>query len=176
MYRVNRSPFPYSPFTSSFSFHFLSVFSFSLHFHSQAGRLVQLVQACLRETHVSWRPVWSIKWSSVFKCPFSLLVKVGCYDVFSRLVFKIVFKIEVISSVHHLAHLVCKFLAFFILEPTRLLRARKPGSRARMDSRTGSHSFSILCSSAKGVAQMSNYLNNLATSKLSTCAITITFT
>ena len=30
-----------------------------------------------------------------------------------------------------------KMLVYFILEPARLLRAYKPGSRARMDSRTG---------------------------------------
>ena len=55
-----------------------------------------------------------------------------------------------------------KMWVFFILEPTRLLRARKPGSGswARMDSRTGSHSFSILRSSAKGVAQMSKHLKS----------------
>ena len=39
---------------SSFPLRFLIISPFS---HSQAGRLVQLVQACLRKTHGSWRPV-----------------------------------------------------------------------------------------------------------------------
>ena len=123
--KCNLSPFPYSLFISLFSFHFLFVFSLSLHFLRKRHGFWRYVQS--KNTHHFLKPKrWKLQYDSkivsksysqehspsklrpLFLTQSRLVVMMCRQDQFSRL-----FKIEVISSVNHLAHLVCQFLAFF---------------------------------------------------------------